>query len=361
MTTEDQPTSGAIRPCPFCAEDIQLAAIRCKHCGSVLAEPPNNEQSEGPTSDSGSIGPIAGTDEPSQAGLLGSQTPTRSRTLILAGGVAALLLLCGICSGISIAIGSSSKLPGGATEDAEELARLYAKHELRDLASEFQEKIDQLRLDGGSPHLVELGEMVVEEHLACANRIEDAAGGLTDENLVSSVNAEYLALSLRLAKGTRRIAEKQEEPLRTELLEKATRYEKSGPERTSDRPRRHDGSPDTVAQWLDSRRPLKAKAWVSTTTVGETSINILSQNEFSWTTSEITLNGEFRFSRSQILDGRVTSRFSPMLERHRHIQLKHFLNPEGQKFGFTNARGIHSIEITTEDGRKWAGVLSPPP
>lgn len=28
--------SGRTRPCPFCAEPIQAAAVKCKHCGSDL-------------------------------------------------------------------------------------------------------------------------------------------------------------------------------------------------------------------------------------------------------------------------------------------------------------------------------------
>lgn len=29
-----------MRPCPFCAEEIKAAAIKCKHCGSMLDAPP---------------------------------------------------------------------------------------------------------------------------------------------------------------------------------------------------------------------------------------------------------------------------------------------------------------------------------
>ncbi len=37
----------ATRPCPFCSEQIKSIAIRCKHCGSMIVDPPSKNNNRG--------------------------------------------------------------------------------------------------------------------------------------------------------------------------------------------------------------------------------------------------------------------------------------------------------------------------
>lgn len=36
VPSNGQASAEQLKPCPFCAEPIKLAAIKCKHCGSML-------------------------------------------------------------------------------------------------------------------------------------------------------------------------------------------------------------------------------------------------------------------------------------------------------------------------------------
>jgi hypothetical protein len=56
-STSDEGFSGPTKPCPFCAETIQTAAVKCKHCGEFLDGRPRKSRSNSPRSAS----PIART------------------------------------------------------------------------------------------------------------------------------------------------------------------------------------------------------------------------------------------------------------------------------------------------------------
>lgn len=40
LNQEDQGKNSEFKECPFCAEQIKIAAIKCKHCGSMMEDTP---------------------------------------------------------------------------------------------------------------------------------------------------------------------------------------------------------------------------------------------------------------------------------------------------------------------------------
>jgi hypothetical protein len=85
-----------MRPCPFCAEPIQPAAIKCRHCGSMLVQqPPQRVRTTGAGATLKGLG-VAGC----SLGVVGfvaagALDNPRTHTAEWVSGVSGLLLLAG--------------------------------------------------------------------------------------------------------------------------------------------------------------------------------------------------------------------------------------------------------------------------